>query len=128
MSSKQKNNESIKQLNSKSKSKTFDTDKFNREFIYKRDKAKLQTEIKSKEKLDKLNKEANEELRPLYSLSLSEIFIGIKDTWFDILDDLLALNINSNLITKNNRLFYIGITIIIIAVLFYLYNFFIEEK
>lgn len=109
-------------------SKTFDLDKFNREFIYKREKTKLQTEIQSKERLDKLNKEANEKILPLYSLSVSEIFIGVKDTWFDILDDLLAMNININLISKNNRLFYIGVTVIIIAVLFYLYNFFIEEK
>lgn len=110
------------------KNKNFDAQKFNKEFVFKKEEAKIQNRIKDQKKLDYLNDRANSTRPPLYKLNLSELLIGIKDTWFGILDDLLAWNINSKILTKRNRLFFIGLTLIIFSVILYLYLFFLEEK
>jgi hypothetical protein len=105
----------------------FDLQKFNREFVFKKEKAAIENQINSQEKIEKLTQAANTEIKSLYDYSVSELAIGIKDSWFGILDDLLAQKIESKTLTKNNRLFFIGLTIIFICVILYLYNFFIEE-
>lgn len=67
---------------------------------------------------------------PYYKLSIYDILIGIVDTWFDILADIITFNLN-DIITKNNRLFYIGITLVIFGLILYLYFEFynkIEQK
>lgn len=108
--------------------KKFDLANFNKEFVFKKEKTQSQSKIKSEEKIKKLNKEANIIVKPLYKLSVSEIMFGVKNTWFDILDDILAQKFDNQLFVKNNRLFYIGLTIIIIVVILYIYNIFVEEE
>ena len=54
--------------------------------------------------------------------------INVKNTWFDILDDILAGNISMSMFSKKNRLFYIGLTIIIIAMVLYIYNYFSDDE
>jgi hypothetical protein len=61
-------------------------------------------------------------IKPLNKLSFSEILVQMKDTWFGILDDILTGNISINIIMKDTRLFYIGLTIIILAFIFYIYD------
>ena len=91
---------------------------------------RINNKIRSKEKLEKLLEHYNGETEtetPLYQKSIMELFIGLKNTWFDILDDILAGDFSINMITKNNRLFYIGLTIIIVAILLYIYNYFTQD-
>jgi hypothetical protein len=106
----------------------FDLRQFNKDFVKKKEQSKYENIIKSQKKLDLLTAQANVEHKAIYNQSIWEILVGIKNTWFDILDDILAKKISSQLFTKDNRLFYIGLTIIIIALLLYLYNFFIDNE
>lgn len=120
----------IKNANSSANSdyNKFDLDKFKREFVFKKERAAVENKIKSQEKLNRLTEAANIKEKSLHNLSIAELFIGIKDTWFGILDDLLAQKIESQTLTKNNRLFFIGFTIVVITCFLYLYNFFLEEE
>lgn len=98
----------------------FDISKFNREFETSKESNKLIVKLKENERLDRINKKDNE-LKP-YQLPVSDILINIKDTWFNILDDLLQGKIMISILTDNNRLFYIGLTIIIVIIILYLYD------
>ena len=113
---------------SKEQENKFDLRQFNKEFIKKKEETKLDNRIKSQRKLDYLAEQANKEEKAIYDQSVWEILVGIKDTWFNILDDVLAGKIGIELFTKDNRLFYIGLTIIIITLILYLYNFFIDDE
>jgi hypothetical protein len=106
----------------------FDLDKFNKEFVFKKELGEVQNRIQSKEKIDALTKAANKPKISLYNLSVAQIVIGIKDTWFGILDDLLAQKFNLVTLTKENRLFFIGLTMIFITTIIYLYNFFLDDE
>jgi hypothetical protein len=109
------------------KSTKMDLAEFNKEFVFKKEQAEIQNRIKSQEKIDRLTAAANKEIKSLYNLSIAELVIGVKDTWFGILDDLLAQKIEIRTLTKQNRLFFIGLTIIFIATILYLYNFFLDD-
>ena len=63
--------------------------------------------------LDELNKPET----PKYPLdrSISEIIIGIKDTIMNIFSEVLQFQINSDILLKEHRLFYLGILIILIV-------------
>jgi hypothetical protein len=94
---------------------------FNKTFEEQKDKTKkLEGEL-TKNKLDIMNETANNK-KKLYDMSVLDIMIGIKDTWFNIIDDLLNKNISISTFTKDNNLFYIGITILIITLAIYIYN------
>ena len=67
-----------------------------------------------------LNKEFTNE-QP-YKKNIYQILVGIKNTWFEIIDDMLLLNYDRFLI-KKNRLFYIGLTILIIVLCVYIFDF-----
>ena len=56
-------------------------------------------------KLEEMGSTTNE--KSITDLTVFEILIGIKDTWFGITDDLIHLRFNKQTFTKNNRLFYI---------------------
>ena len=73
----------------------------------------------SKTYLHKSNIEYNQIKKP-HQMSFIEILIGIKDTWFDILDMSLKKRMTLESFTKNNKLFFIGITILIVLLLAYL--------
>jgi len=88
--------------------------------------------ISEDSKLDILNSEAIQELspkfKPFYKLTLLEMAIELKNTWFGILDDLIAGNISINTIIKDNRLFYVGVTILIFAIILYIYDYAISPS
>jgi len=96
--------------------------KFNNNF----DKYKyIISEIKKlddKNYIQKLNQEEKKEKPQIIDLTVGEILINLKDTWFEILDDILSRKMTLSVFTKGNRLFYIGITIFIFAIILYLYN------
>lgn len=111
------NNDTIKQLQQPGQ---FDLQKFNKAF----EQNKVQTsQINSSlesQRLAKLNSLAPP-LKP-YQLSFSELLVGIKDSWFELIDELLQSQFYIETFTKKNRMFYIGLTIVIIVIIIYLYD------
>jgi hypothetical protein len=92
----------------------FNLAEFNKAFVHaSKENASKQYNME-KQILEELNKPEPPEL-PL-NRSIGEIIIGIKDSLIGLLDDVLSFNIDSTLFTKNNRLFYFGVLIIIIVI------------
>jgi len=99
--------------------KQFDLGKFN--IMFDRNK-EIEVENQRIRDLNKLNAMAQETHQvKLYDLSLLDIIINTKNAWFNLLDDLLDQRFEIETFTQNNRLFYIGITIIFFTVIIYLY-------
>lgn len=104
----------------------FDIDRFNRDFDQYKTKRKEEMKEKVQQKLDELNKPPEE--IPAYNLSVGQIMINIKDTLFGIIDDLLRFDFTWDVVLKKNRLFYLGLAVIIIAAIIYLYFFFKSDE
>jgi len=98
----------------------FDVDKFNRDFEQYVRKRKDEQKRKLDDKLAQLNEPEPETL--IYNKSIGNIFIDAKDSMFKFLDDLLQRKFTLDTFTKDNRLFYIGLVIVVIAVVIFLYN------
>lgn len=99
--------------------KKFDLGQFNKVFDVNREITKKNQRVADIQKLNELSK--TETKTSLYDLNISQILINTKNTWFNTLDDVLDRRFELNTITKDNRLFYIGLTIIFISVILYLY-------
>jgi hypothetical protein len=97
----------------------FEVDRWNRDFEQYKERREKVKERKMKEKLDDLNKPI--EKVPVYNLPLGKILINTKDAIFDILDDTLQFKFEKDTLLKENRLFYIGLSLMIIACVTYLY-------
>lgn len=93
---------------------------FNPSFEQARNIAMAKIREEDKQKLAKLDKTIIQ--KPITDLSVGEILIGIKNSWFDLIDDLLQRRFTMSTFTKNNRLFYIGVTIVIFIIIIYLYD------
>src|SRR5690606_8446868 len=93
----------------------FEIDRFNRQFDQYKKIREEEMERQMKKTLDDLNKP--QKITPVYNLPLGQILINTKDAQFDILDDMLQLNFNKDILIKNNRLFYVGICILLIALI-----------
>lgn len=98
----------------------FDLQKFNLNFEKEKERRFEEISKKQQEKLDLLNKEPDQ--KSVYKYSIGEIFIGIKDSWFDILDDILQEGIKPDIFIKKNRLYFIGMTFVILVSILYIYN------
>lgn len=77
--------------------------------------------------IDKIINNENTDI-PLHKQSLVDILIGIKNTFFEILDDILTQNISMDTLTKKNHMFYIGVAIVIIGIALFLYNYLTESE
>jgi len=104
----------------------FDIVKFNKVFNETKNTNKLTFKKNDEDRLSILNQ--NIAGKPLRNMTIFDIFIGIKNTWFFILDDLLQQKFTIDTFSKDNRLFYIGITLIFFGISIYLLNFFIGES
>jgi hypothetical protein len=93
----------------------FDINKFNKTF-----ESQKETVNTDSLELQELNKQ--EKPKKLYNYSLMELLIGIKDTWFYLFDDLLQKKFYTETFTKDNRPFFIGLTIVLFVIIIYLYN------
>jgi|SaaInlStandDraft_6_1057023.scaffolds.fasta_scaffold12354_5 hypothetical protein len=100
----------------------FDLGKFNDGF----DKSKQIKQNIDKEQNEYRLKMMNSDIssKSLYKSNVSEIIIGLKDAWFYLLDDLLQQKFTSDTLFKDNRLFYIGLTFVIIALILYIHAYF----
>ena len=108
----------------------FDINEFNKEFdeemyiLDKKNKKNIENEeskIKEKKKI------------PLTKLSIGQIIRNIQKTLSDILNDLVNTRFKGihgflHVFTKNNRLYYLGILLIIISFLFFLFTLITSEK
>lgn len=98
----------------------FDVQKFNAAFEQSKvQTAKVNSSLES-QRLEKLNVQPPP-LKP-YQLSFAEILIGIKDSWFELIDELLQSQFYIETFTKKNRMFYIGLTVVLIVIIIYLYD------
>lgn len=97
----------------------FDIDKFNRYYEQYRDRRREQSKENLEKKLAALN--APEIVIPVYNQSIPKIMLDTKDTIFNVLDDILQGNFEIDTFVKENRLFYLGITFIFVALFAYVY-------
>ena len=107
-------------------SNKFNLRAFNQEFEDDVTKNKIIQQKKDAETLNKLNNTVYK--KPILDNNLFEILIGIKNTWFYLIDDLLNQKFNKNTFTKDNRLFYIGLTLFIFGLIIFLYNYLSEDE
>lgn len=99
----------------------FDIAEFNKKFNQVMDEKKKETEKADNSKLRQLEL-ATEKKKSPYNQTLGEIIIGIKDSIFGIIGDILDGEFDAELITKNHRLYYIGMTLIMIVLIYSLLN------
>lgn len=110
-----------------------DIEIFNKEF----ERQKLETEKRVKQRFEnKVNNYKNSlpnngEIQNynnnLYNMSIKNICNNIKNTWFEIFDEILENKLEKNILIKKNRSVYVGITIIVISILLYLTTLFFEK-
>ena len=74
-----------------------------------------------------ISSESTTKYKPFYKLSMFEILINMKNTWFEIMDDITRTRVDSQILTKNNRLFYVGLTLLILAIIMFMYDYSQEE-
>lgn len=107
-------------MSSQTQKSDFDTQSFNAEFEKDKLERKIAEDKAMREKLEELSKK--EKVVPIYEYSIAQTLVAIKDSWFDMLDDILQYNFSRELVTKDYRLYFIGITLIIVSVLLYTYT------
>lgn len=101
-------------------------DRFNRDFNQYRERRKEEMKRKLDQKLAKLNEPIKE--TPIYNKPIGDILVSTKDAFFGILDDLMKLNFGSDIFTKNNRLFHIGLVILIMGTILLIIRYFSSTK
>jgi hypothetical protein len=98
-----------------------EVDRFNRDFEQYADRRKLVMQQQMNARLEELN--APQDDTPIYKKPIGTILIKTKDTVFDILDDMMQFKF-SQIFTKDNRLFHIGVILLIITLtVFIIYTF-----
>ena len=101
--------------------KYFDQYLFNKKFDEYIDEKNKERLLKEKVKLYDLNKVENIEIQP-YNLPLNKILINTKNTWFNIYDD-ISNKKNPIINLDFKSFFYIGITFIVIVILYVLLSY-----
>lgn len=99
-----------------------DIDRYNREFNQYTQKRQETEKEAIQRKLNNLNSPPKE-IAP-YDLSIGQIMINIKNTIFSVMDELLSFTFTWQSLWKDYRLFYLGLFLIMIATLVYLFFFF----
>lgn len=96
---------------------------FNQKFEQDKELTKQMIKSRERDRLEKLNQ--NEETKSLWNLSVIELLINTKDAWFETFDDLLDGKFSYDVFVKNNRLFYYGLTFILISIFVFVFSLFI---
>lgn len=104
----------------------FNLGRFNKEFDRNKEIAAKNQDIKDAVKLSELSRE--DKKVSLYDLSIYQILINTKNAWFNFLDDILDRRFQLDTLTKENRLFYIGLTLLVIAIILYIYFMIVDDK
>ena len=106
--------------------KDFDLGKFNIVFDNNKKIVKEHQRLKDLEKLNELSQKKKH--ISLYDQNIYQILVNTKDTWFNLLDDLLDRQYHPETFYKDNRLFYIGITIMFFSIVLYLYAVIVDDN
>lgn len=114
--------------NEKEPEYNFSVDKFNDYFDKFKENINIKRNIQDTKKLEILNNDSKIQHVPLYEQSLREILFKLKITWFDIFDEMNTHGIFLSILTKNNRLFYLGISLILFSLLFYMLHSLFENE
>jgi len=95
----------------------FDIKTFNKGF---EDYMKQQTEIKHQQEIERL-KQLNETKyeKKITEMTWNEIMVEWKTSIIGVLDDALHFRFTPSVLFRENRLFFIGITLLILAIIFY---------
>jgi hypothetical protein len=104
----------------------FNIQKFNKVF---RDQQKSRTtyyDELEKQRLDKLKQIKDE--KKLDQYTIGEHFIKMKDSFLGIIEDLQKEETPDNILTKDNRLFYVGLLFLTFFLLYIMMRFLINEK
>lgn len=94
-----------------------DVDRLNRDFDQYKEKRKNYLKESFDDRTANLN---DDDIIPPYNLSVGEIMINMKKTLVGILNDLARYRLNSDMVTKDDRLFYLGLCLIMFGILLYL--------
>lgn len=102
----------------------FDIDKFNKLFKENQEKKEEDENKKNIEYLKSL--ENNVEVKSINELTINEIIYNFKNENLDLIYDIFTFNYSSvsefyQLFSRNNRLFYFGLLLLIISIVFYLF-------
>ena len=100
----------------------FDIAAFNKKFEQIMEMRKKEATAENKKKLDELSRKAAIPEKSKYDESVGEIMLGIKKTITDIIKELFDGKIDSSVITKDHRMYYIGIMVIIIVIIYSIVN------
>lgn len=100
---------------------TFDINLFNRLYNEFSEKKRTEQRAKDKETLEEKHKELIEG-KQIKDMTLWEIFFNMKDSVNDLVTDLYQLKFEKDTFTKNNRLTYLGLFLIIIVFLFFVFD------
>jgi hypothetical protein len=108
-------------MNKENKEKSsFDIDKFNKKYDEINKNRQQLMNAREQAILSKMNTTTFN--KKLHEYTIGELAFGLKNTLFDIINDLLNFNLTSDVFTKNNRLFYVGLFINIIVLILYLFQ------
>lgn len=111
--------ENIKSNNAQENNE-FNLAEFNKAYELAQKKKELDRQEFEDNVLKELNKPKPK--KELYELGIVEIFIRTKDSIFDLLDDLLQGDLNYNTFLKDNRMFFLGLFIILLVIIVHMYN------
>ena len=99
----------------------FDVGEFNKAF---ESAQKIKIDEENDEELDLLSQEIEKE--QLHNMTFGNIFINMKEEVFGTIYDLLSFNYDSSILeifSKNNRLFYLGIFLILLCFVLYIISY-----
>jgi hypothetical protein len=103
--------------------------KFNKKFEQEQEQIKMKIVKMEKEKLRKMNKKLK--IKNIHDLTLGEILINTKNTYLDILTELLSFDYKdgiSIIFTKEDRIFYIGVSLLILSFFIYILSFIFDTS
>ena len=98
--------------------------KFNKEFEEEQEIRKKRIVDFEKKKLR--SKNYNSKMKNIHDLTLGEILINTKNTYMDIISELISLDYKDGIaaiFTKENRIFYIGVSLLILSFFIYIISF-----
>jgi hypothetical protein len=97
----------------------FDVKQFNVQFDAFKQKTAAKNLVTDEQTLQQLNSQANLSQTPIYLQSPETIIFNVKQTWFNIIDDISKYGFSFNLFFTTDRMFYVGLTLVFFALVLY---------
>ena len=105
----------------------FDINEFNKNFEMMQEEKKKKKELENEEYLKKLES-TQEEDKKIMDLNIIEIFTNTKNEILDLVYEIISFDYETlqdfiTLFTKNNRLFYVGLFLLLVSGVLYIISF-----